>query len=79
MSALACPAPELMQRLFEEDGWLEWRGAPCPVAPTARVEVIQEMRHARGVALSFDWIRKAGPTAVLFWRVERECKSKETS
>ena len=53
-----------------DDGWMEWRGGICPVAPTVRVEVVQEMRHARGLALAFDWVEEDGPRAVHFWRHE---------
>lgn len=54
------------------EGWTEWRGGVCPVPAMTRVEVVQELRHARGLALSFDWIQKFGPRAVLFWRIEPE-------
>lgn len=53
------------------DGWIPWTGGVCPVPPTTRIEVVQELRHARGLALSFDWVQKFGPRAVFFWRLER--------
>lgn len=52
------------------DGWTEWRGGACPVPRTARVEVMQDARQARGLALAFNW-HGIGPDAVRFWRFER--------
>lgn len=51
-------------------GWQDWEGTRCPVPPTARVEVIQAARHARGLALAFNWTGR-GFDAVQLWRIER--------
>jgi hypothetical protein len=53
--------------------WQEWHGGPCPVPPTERVEVVQHARHARGLALAFNW-HSHGKDPVHFWRFERPIK-----
>lgn len=63
------PSPFGLEML--DSSWAAWEGGVCPVPASTRVEVLQEMRHARGLALSFDWVKKFGPTAVFFWRLER--------